>query len=257
MKDLFTTLDGEFWNRQELINKAHEDKFYYGYLAKACLSSSSVTKLLKSPREYLMSFDLPTESTALSEGYLFHASILEKDKFDECLFLNVATKNNKEYKLAKKERWDVFTMKERDNALRLRDRFYNCSEASDFILNADFEVPEINYVNNYPFRGKADILGDCLVDLKSTANIHKFKNSAYIYNYDSQAYIYCNLFGKTYKDYRFVVVDKSPTNELGIFNISEDFYYRGEQKVEKAIQVYETFVKNEFDLNDYLIEDTL
>ena len=45
---------------------------------------------------------------------------------------------------------------------------------------------------------------------------------------------------------------------MSIFNnISQDFYYKGEQKVEQAIKVYETFIKNEFDLNDYLIEDTL
>ncbi len=257
MKDLFITLDGEIWNRQELIQKAIQDKFYYGYLSKACLSSSSVTKLLKSPREYLLSFDLPTESTALSEGYLFHASILEEDKFNECLFLDVGTKNNKEYKLAKAERWDVFTTKERDKALRLRDRFYNCKEASDLILNSKFEVPEINYIMDIPFRAKADVLGEHLIDLKSSQSIHKFKYSAHAYNYDSQAFIYCNLFNKSYKDYKFIVVDKTPTNEIGIYNISEDFYYKGEQKVERAIKVYERFIKNEFDLDSYLIEDTL
>jgi len=257
MKDLFTTLDGEVWDRNELVEKAIQDKFYYGYLSTACFSSSAVSKLLKSPREYKKVEDLPTESDALAQGYLFHASILEQDKFNECLFLDVATKANKQYKLAKAERWDVFTIKDRDKALRMRDRFYSCKEASDLISDCEFEVPQVDYLLEYPFRAKADALGSLLVDLKSTSDLNKFKYSAKIYNYDSQCYIYCNMFGKSYKDFRFVVIDKTQTNEIGIFDVSEDFYYSGEQKVEMALNVYERFIKNEFNLNDYLVIDTL
>ena len=39
-----------------------------------------------------------------------------------------------------------------------------------------------------------------------------------------------------YKDFRYIVIDKTPTNEIGIFNVSENFYYSGEQKVEYAIK---------------------
>ena len=106
---------------------------------------------------------MPTESDALAQGYLFHASILEQDKFNECLFLDVATKANKQYKLAKAERWDVFTMKDRDKALRMRDRFYSCKEASDLISDCEFEVPQVDYLLDYPFRAKADALGSLLV----------------------------------------------------------------------------------------------
>ena len=99
MKEPIITLDGEMWDRNELTQKAIQDSFYYGYLAKACLSSSAISQLLKSPLEYLNQINLPTESDALAQGYLFHASILEEDKFNECLFLDVKTKANKEYKL--------------------------------------------------------------------------------------------------------------------------------------------------------------
>ena len=109
----------------------------------------------------------------------------------------------------------------------------------------------------YPFRAKADILGNNLIDLKSTAFLSKFKYSANTYNYDSQCFIYCNMFKKSYKDFKFIVIDKSPTNEIGIFNISEDFYYSGEKKVEYAIKVYEKKKKNEYTLNNYLVEETL
>jgi hypothetical protein len=271
MKEPIITLDNEMHDRHELTQKAIEDSFYYGYLAKACLSSSAISQLLKSPLEYLNQINLPTESDALAQGYLFHASILEEHKFNECLFLDVKTKANKEYKLAKQERWDVFTVKDRDVALRMRDRFYNCDEAKELIENSKFEVPMVNNLMDYPFRGKADILGEHLIDLKSTAQINKsfynkngelieynsFKGSANKFNYDSQCFIYCNLFGKSYKDFKYIVIDKSPTNEIGIFDVSEDFYYSGEQKVEYAIKVYENYIKNEYDLENYIVKATL
>ena len=87
MKEPIITLDNEMHDRHELTQKAIQDSFYYGYLAKACLSSSAISQLLKSPLEYLNQINLPTESDALAQGYLFHASILEKQKFNECLFL--------------------------------------------------------------------------------------------------------------------------------------------------------------------------
>ena len=98
MKEPIITLDNEMHDRHELTQKAIQDSFYYGYLAKACLSSSAISQLLKSPLEYLNQINLPTESDALAQGYLFHASILEEDKFNECLFLDVKTKASKEYK---------------------------------------------------------------------------------------------------------------------------------------------------------------
>lgn len=257
MKEPIITLDNEMHDRHELTQKAIQDSFYYGYLAKACLSSSAISQLLKSPLEYLNQINLPTESDALAQGYLFHASILEEDKFNECLFLDVKTKASKEYKLAKEERWDVFTVKDRDKALRLRDRFYNCKPASELIENSEFEVPMVNNLMGYPFRAKADVLGEHLIDLKTTQICSAFKYSANKYNYDSQCYIYCSLFNKSYKDFKYIVIDKSPTNEIGIFNVSENFYFSGEQKVEYAIKVYENYIKNEFDLENYLVEDTL
>ena len=257
MKEPIITLDNEVWDKKEITQKAIEDSFYYGYLSKACFSSSAISQLLKSPLSYTNSFELPTESDALAQGYLFHASILEEDKFNECLFLDVGTKANKEYKLAKAERWDVFTVKDRDKALKMRDRFFNCDEAKELLKDSQFEVPMVDYLMDYPFRGKADILGSNLIDLKSTAFLSKFKYSANTYNYDSQCFIYCNLFSKSYKDYKFIVIDKSPTNEMGIFNVSEEFYYSGEKKVEYAIKVYENYISNDFDLRNYIIKATL
>ena len=53
-----------------------------------------------------------------------------------------------------------------------------------------YEEPAIGKVKGLMWKGKADIVAsDCLIDLKTTSDINKFKWSARDYNYDSQAYI--------------------------------------------------------------------
>ena len=53
-------------------------------------------------------------------------------------------------------------------------------------------------------------------------------------------YIYCNLFGIDYKDFFFVVIDKQSL-ELGLYDCYEEFYFRGESKVAKAIETYKEY----------------
>ena len=52
MNDKVTTFDGKEWLIKDLEEKAIDDSFYYGYLAKNVLSSSSVKLLNKSPKDY-------------------------------------------------------------------------------------------------------------------------------------------------------------------------------------------------------------
>ena len=93
-----------------------------------------------------------------------------------------------------------------------------------------------------------------VVDLKTTADLQKFKYSASKYNYDSQAYIYSKLFGY---EMVFIAVDKN-TEQIGIFDCSPEFYERGKDKVERAVQAYELFYKSEgFDPTQYFINKTL
>ena len=95
------------------------------------------------------------------------------------------------------------------------------------------------------WKGKADIVNHdekLVIDLKTTADIDKFRWSASKYNYDSQAYIYRKLFGY---DMLFIAMDKS-TNQIGLFECSSEFYRSGERKVEKASEVYDLFFKTFF-----------
>ena len=108
-----------------------------------------------------------------------------------------------------------------------------------------------------PFRAKADVLGkSSLVDLKTTADIKSFEFSSKKYGYDVQAYIYCQLFKRDYKDVRFIAIDKGSL-DIGIYDISEEFYFAGEQKTEAACEVYRTFFEYGVDVNEYYLKGTL
>ena len=75
------------------------------------------------------------------------------------------------------------------------------------------------------------------------------------YNYDSQAYIYEQLFDKPLI---FLVIDKQ-THSLGMFEPTQEFLERGEQKVERAIGIYNDFFSDtsKEDINTYYINEQL
>ena len=93
-----------------------------------------------------------------------------------------------------------------------------------------------------------------IIDLKTTADIEKFKWSASKYNYDSQAYIYRELFGY---DMLFMVIDKK-THQIGLFDCSDKFYETGKRKVEAASDQFDLYYKNdEFDPSQFVKSGTL
>ena len=238
-----TTLDGKFWNKQELLDNMMDDDFYYGYLGSNVLSSSSCSKLLDSPKKYQDSLmERSGENQALRDGWLFHCKILEPEKWKDLHFVDVASKNSKVYKEALSTYGKVYTMKERWNAEDLSEVVIGNSKCNDMLRGARTEVPAIGEIFDIPFRAKADVLGgDYIVDLKTTSgDLQKFKWSAQKWNYDMQMYIYCTLFDISYKNFTFVVVDKF-SKGLGIFECSKDFYESGKLKTLQAVRIYRDF----------------
>ena len=161
-------LNGEKWDEQELLAKMDDDSFYYLYLGKHALSSSSIKLLQSSPKKYHYVTQYGNEeSQALRDGWLFHTSILEPEVFNSQIFVDVQSKNTKKYKEALAEHGKVFTMKEKSDAERLADAFLKNEQALQLITDCDFEVPAVGTIDDLPFRGKADVLGKHgIVDLK-------------------------------------------------------------------------------------------
>ena len=253
-----TLLDGSVWDKQELLEKMNDDSFYYGYLSGAALSSSSLKLLLDSPKTYYNVTKYGNEeSQALRDGWLFHTSILEPEVFSSQIFVDVQSKNTKKYKEALAEHGKVFTLKEKNDAERMADAFLRNTKAVELIRDCEFEVPAVDNVLGFPFRGKADVLGKSrIVDLKSTSDIKAFPYSAKKYSYDVQCFLYSHLFGIDYKDFIFLVLDKKSL-DIAIYHCSEEFYHSGEQKVEKALEVYDTYFLQAADLDQYYLEGIL
>lgn len=255
--DTIQLLDGETFRQDEILELMKSDDFYYGYLGKAALSSSSIKLLLDSPKKYKYVTKYGSqESNALDAGWLFHTCILEPDVFNSQIFVDVQSKNTKAYKLAKEEHGKVYTMKQKNDAERLADAFFRNEHALKLITDCEFEVPAIGMVQGYPFRGKADVLGKGLVDLKTTSDLKAFPYSARKYGYDVQVYLYTELFNKPYQEFKFAAIDKGSL-DIGIYDVSEEFYLQGKAKVTKALEVFETFFINGADIDSYCIKGTL
>lgn len=251
-------LNGEKWEEKELLTKMEDDNFYYGHLGKHALSSSSIKLLNSSPKKYYYVTKYGNEeSQALRDGWLFHTSILEPEKFAEQTFVDVQSKNTKAYKEALAEHGKVFTKKERSDTERLQDAFFRNEQALKLITDCEFEVPAVGVIDGLPFRAKADVLSKTgIVDLKTTTDIRAFPYSAKKYGYDIQVYIYCQLFNVPYTEFKFIALDKG-TLDIAIYDVSEDFYLEGERKTLEAIDRYRMFFIDGADLDSYTLTGTL
>ena len=242
---------------EEIINLLRDDKEYYGGIGKQYLSNSDIGVLLSNPKDY---GKYRADNKSFSDGRYFHQLILEPDKALDFKFVDTGTRLTKEYKEFIKNNNLPFCMlkKEKDeieNLVRVMTgnlRFFE----QIYKDGNQYEVPSIKEIQGMMWKGKADIITDeCIIDLKTTSDINKFKWSAKSYNYDSQCYIYQQLFGKPLV---FYVVDKL-SQQLGIYTPTENFIIGGEQKVAKAIEIHRKyFGGNPTDnINNHFIEEDL
>ena len=242
-------------NKKQILQKLKNDEDYYGEFGNQFLSNSHVGRLLKDP---LNVFKPSKPSPAFLIGGYFHTCILEPDKIDKYKVVKSTTRNTKAYK-------DVaggelcLLQQEVDGIELMREKVMDNDICKDLIqgLQCEYEQPGIIDLFGNQWKGKADIVNHeekLVIDLKTTADISKFKWSASKYNYDSQAYIYSKLFGY---EMLFIVIDKA-THKIGMFDCSPEFYARGEDKVCKASEAYDLFYKTkDFDPKQYFISKTL
>lgn len=255
---MITLLNGEHWGKEEILTRMYDDEFYYGHLGKHALSSSSLKMILKSPKTYrnVTKYGDPNpDSPALAAGKLVHWMVLEPHKLDKLHFVDASTKNTNKYKDAKAQYGEVFLTKERSAAERLSDAVLRNEAALKLLTKSEFEIPAIEEIDGLPFRGKADIIqGDTIIDLKTSQDLNSFRYSCDKYSYDLQAWLYLKLFNKD--KFIFLVIDKAST-DIGIFDVSDDFLARGEQKFRQAVDNYKYFFQEENDLDQYVMRGIL
>ena len=242
-------------NRSEILKELTLDSNYYGEFGRQFLSNSDIRSLLKDPKSFQKE---STKTVPMVIGGYFHTIICEPDKVDKYKIIDATTRNTKAYK--ELSNGEVCLLEaEADKIGKMRDDLLANDTVRGLIKGdgVEYEVPGLGLVHGETWKGKADILNHnekLIIDLKTTADLSKFRSSAYRYNYDSQAYIYQHLFGY---EMIFVAIDKT-SNQIGIYDCSEKFLESGKQKVINAVAQYQLFFKNpEFDFQNYFISETL
>ena len=216
----------------EIIEQLKDDEKYYGDFGKQFFSNSDISALINNPSDYLKPMG---DHINLLFGRAFHElTMFGKTQHDN--FVEASTRNTKIYKEALVESGEtiLFLKKEYDVLHSLVQKFLDNDNVAEILDSPDlvFEAPMIGELtdNKLMWKGKADIVSDCIYDIKTTSSLSKFPYSSQTYNYDSQAYIYSTLFQKPMK---FVVIEKG-SGSVGIFETSNEAYERGREKVEKA-----------------------
>jgi len=228
--------------KQEVLKALEDDTNYYGDFGKKYLSNSDIGTLLTNP---LALGKQQAQRPAFLVGGYFHTAILEPDKLKNFKIVEATTRNTKAYKEI--SGGEMCLLKhEVDQIELMTEKMLDNEVCRDLIRsgNVKYEQPEITELEGQMWKGKADIVNHdekLIIDLKTTADITKFKYSASKYNYDSQAYIYSKLFGY---EMLFIAIDKN-THQIGIFDCSPEFYERGQDKVKRAVEAYELFYKSE------------
>jgi hypothetical protein len=239
----------------KILRMLDNDEHYYGEFGKSFLSNSDIKSLLENPLEFKQPI---IGNPNLIKGSYFHTLVLEPDKLERFKIIDAGTRNTKKYKdLSGGEL--CLLEKEADELAILRDKLMGVNAAKDLIQDIDvaYEVPGIIKLEDEWWKLKADIVNNTqgyVIDLKTTSDIDKFSYSAKAYNYDSQAYIYSTYFKM---DFIFIVVCKK-SKKIGIFDCSPQFLESGKDKVQRAVEQYRLFFKDEnFDPAQYFISKTL
>jgi len=241
--------------KEEVLKVLKNDDEYYNGLGKEYLSNSNISTLLKNP---LALHEPYGPRPAFLVGGYFHTAILEPDKLKNFKVIESTTRNSKVYKEISDGELCLL-QHEVDQIELMVEKVMANDVCKDLIRTGevDYEVPGITEIEGEMWKGKADIINHSerlVVDLKTTADIEKFRFSASRYNYDSQAFIYNQLFNY---EMVFIVIDKT-THQIKICDCSESFYERGQEKVKEAVAQYQLFFKTkDFDAKQFFKTETL
>lgn len=239
----------------DVLKKLEIDEYYYGDFGKKYLSNSDISTLLTNP----LALGQPSKpSPAFLVGGYFHTAILEPNKLVKFKVIESSSRNTKAYKEMSGGELCLL-QSEVDKIELMTEKVLANNVCKDLIrgINVEYERPGITELAGQMWKGKADIVNhdeQLIIDLKTTADINKFRYSASKYNYDSQAYIYSKLFGY---EFVFIVIDKN-NHQIGLYDCSPQFYERGADKVARAAEQYKLFYQSEdFDPQQFFINQTL
>lgn len=223
---------------EKTIEKLKDDKHYYGAFGKKFLSNSDIFNLIHNPQDFQKEQE---PNINFVYGSAFHEMLMFGT---EPQYVEASSRRTNIYKEACYEsKFDMLLLE--GEAKQLQNDVAK-ARSSDFVAkllsrqDIEFEVPNVAKLtdNKIKWKCKADIVTkDCLYDIKTTSNLKGFRHSFFTYNYDSQAYIYSTMFQKPM---RFLVIEKK-TGCIGLFDVSDESYLKGQSKVEQAEDNYKKY----------------
>ena len=242
---MITTFDNKEWENDDILPLMDNDEFYYGYLGKQALSSTSFKQILNDFNEFLLAREglgkaIPKQ--ALRDGRLIHLAVLEPHRLDDLTIID-STKGSRLYKNAVAERNDaeVYTTREMKKCIPLADNVAKDFESFMLLDGAVNEVSGIMMLEGLPVRGKADILrkdDNHIIDLKTTSDASRFEQSIDTWGYDLQGALYLKMF--KCDRFSFIVLDKI-TGEVSHRELTKEELTRGQSKLDKAIKIYKDY----------------
>jgi hypothetical protein len=268
-----TLLNGEVWDKADLVARAKDDEFYYRYLGANTLGSTSCGMLAQSPKTYYYNRKYgKVDTTAMAIGRIVHLLVLEPERIakefhiwdDDELMQEIGGANpraTKRYKEAKiefdkdKGRRLVLNASELRESERIANAVLRNEMAMSLLEGTETEYPMVEMLDGYPFRAKADAIDlkqNLIIDLKTTNDLSGFKYGALKRKYALQAHLYTRVFGVPPTNFVFIVVDKGSL-DVGIFTIKESFWEKGGEQLRLAIDAYRRYFIDGEEIDSYTI----
>ena len=243
-----------------LIDAMH-DQSAEDYHASPGASASRLKQLLgRSAAHLKYAMDNPQEPTqAMIIGSATHSAVLEPDLFvKEWARLPEGDGRSKAVKEAKAElitqfgadhilKPDVY-----DNILAMRDSVLGNALALDLLDSADTETSHYWAENGVGCKARIDALprkdsmwGDCVVDIKTTANAgpEEFRRSCFNFSYHIQAQHYLSATER--QRFIFIVVERDAPHCVAIYELDDDAMELARQTRESLLAMWAVCVTRE------------
>ncbi len=203
------------------------------------LNWSRLSLLRKSPAHFKLGFGDDTSSLKL--GTAAHMAVLEPERFaEDYVIFTGKIRRGKEWEAFETEQTrlgkSILNQKEYNEALAIRDAVRGHPKAPKYLTGGKSEVTLEWKLGSGEFsfdcKGRADFIGDCIVDLKTTqcAAMGPFSRSCLKYGYLGQAAWYVDGYEAQHgvrKDFVIIAVESSSPWIVQPFRIPDDLLQRG------------------------------
>jgi exodeoxyribonuclease VIII len=199
------------------------------YDALDAINWSRLKLLDKSPAHFKAGYS-GEESKSLRLGTAAHSAVLEPEKFASDFIIYTKRRQGKEWEAfenqATLDKKSVLSQSEYDQACAIRDAVSRNRKASEYLQGGAAEQALVWDIGPFKCKGRADYIGDCIVDLKSTqdSSPKSFARSCAKFGYYGQAAWYSDghyrATGKR-KPFVFVAVESSAPYIVTVFTVPD------------------------------------